>query len=83
VAAFDVGGLLTAPARSRRLLGLHSPLVGREAKLAILTGALAGLCEGHGGIVALLGEAGKDTEIPCSRMNLAPGVAIRTTRFER
>jgi ABC-type oligopeptide transport system substrate-binding subunit/class 3 adenylate cyclase len=58
VTVFEVVGPLAAPARSRGLAVLRSPLVGREAELAILTGALAGLCEGHGAIVALLGEAG-------------------------
>lgn len=42
----------------RGLLVLHSPLVGREVELGVLTAALEGLCQGHGGIVALLGEAG-------------------------
>jgi len=45
-------------ARLAGLLALRSPLVGREAELAVLTGALEGLCEGHGAIVTLLGEAG-------------------------
>jgi len=58
VAVFEVVGPLAAPARSRGLAVLRSPLVGREADLATLTGALEGLCEGHGAIVALLGEAG-------------------------
>ncbi len=42
----------------RGLLVMRSPLVGREAELAMLTAALEGLCQGHGGVVALLGEAG-------------------------
>jgi ABC-type oligopeptide transport system substrate-binding subunit/class 3 adenylate cyclase len=58
VAVFEVVRPLETPARSRGLAVLRSPLVGREAELGALTGALAGLCEGHGGIVALLGEAG-------------------------
>jgi ABC-type oligopeptide transport system substrate-binding subunit/class 3 adenylate cyclase len=58
VAVFEVVRSLAAPARSRGLAVLRSPLVGREAELAVLTGALEGLCQGHGAIVALLGEAG-------------------------
>jgi ABC-type oligopeptide transport system substrate-binding subunit len=58
VAVFEVVRPFAAPARERGLAVLHSPLVGRDAELATLTGVLAGLCEGHGGIVALLGEAG-------------------------
>jgi ABC-type oligopeptide transport system substrate-binding subunit/class 3 adenylate cyclase len=58
VAVCEVVRPLAMPARSRGLVAQRSPLVGREAELAALTGALAGLCEGHGAIVALLGEAG-------------------------
>jgi ABC-type oligopeptide transport system substrate-binding subunit/class 3 adenylate cyclase len=58
VAVFEVCRPLAAPARSRGLAAFRSPLVGREAELAALTGALEGLCQGHGAIVALLGEAG-------------------------
>jgi ABC-type oligopeptide transport system substrate-binding subunit/class 3 adenylate cyclase len=58
VAVFEVVAPLAAPARTRGLAVLRSPLVGREAELAVLTGALDGLCQGHGAIVALLGEAG-------------------------
>jgi ABC-type oligopeptide transport system substrate-binding subunit/class 3 adenylate cyclase len=58
VAVFEVVRPLTAPARTRGLAVLRSPLVGREAELATLTGALEGLCQGHGAILALLGEAG-------------------------
>src|SRR5512139_509101 len=58
VAAFEVVRPLAAPAQTRGLAVLRSPLVGREAELATLTGALEELCQGHGAIVALLGEAG-------------------------
>jgi len=58
VAVFEVARPLAAPARTRKPVGLRSPLVGREAELVALTGALEGLCQGHGAIVALLGEAG-------------------------
>jgi ABC-type oligopeptide transport system substrate-binding subunit/class 3 adenylate cyclase len=58
VAVFEVVRPLAAPARSRGLAALRSPLVGRESELATLTGTLEGLCQGHGAIVALLGEAG-------------------------
>src|SRR5512139_3481369 len=53
VAVFEVVRPLAAPARTHGLTVLHSPLVGRGAELAVLAGALEGLCEGHGGIVAL------------------------------
>jgi class 3 adenylate cyclase len=46
VAVFEVVRPLTAPARTRGLAVLRSPLVGREAELATLTGALEGLCQG-------------------------------------
>jgi ABC-type oligopeptide transport system substrate-binding subunit/class 3 adenylate cyclase len=58
VAVFEVVSPLAAPTRTRGLAVLRSPLVGREVELAALTGALEGLCQGRGGIVALLGEAG-------------------------
>jgi ABC-type oligopeptide transport system substrate-binding subunit/class 3 adenylate cyclase len=40
------------------LPGLRSPMVGREAEMGVLQGALSQLAQGSGGIVAVLGEAG-------------------------
>ncbi len=58
VAVYEVVGLLAAPVRMRGLAVFRSPLVGREGEMTTLAAALEGLCEGHAGIVALLGEAG-------------------------
>ena len=39
-------------------LKLRSPLVGRQAELNTLFGALGRLSQGQGGIVSIIGEAG-------------------------
>ncbi len=46
------------PGRLRGIVGLESPLVGREAELGVLRRALSALQHGHGQIVSILGEAG-------------------------
>jgi len=52
LAAKDVAG------RVRGIAGLESPLVGREAELAVLQEALGRLQAGVGGILTVVGEAG-------------------------
>lgn len=47
-----------APGSGRGIEGLASPLVGRETELAALRSRLDALCEGHGQIVCITGEAG-------------------------
>ncbi len=44
--------------KPRGIAGLDSPLVGREAEMAALQGAMARLQAGQGGIVTIVGEAG-------------------------
>ncbi|HXD09647.1 MAG TPA: adenylate/guanylate cyclase domain-containing protein, partial [Anaerolineales bacterium] len=51
-------GLKKSPGHLRGLEGLTSPLVGREAQLALLNQQLEQLKIGTGSIVALIGEAG-------------------------
>ncbi|HLF37893.1 MAG TPA: adenylate/guanylate cyclase domain-containing protein [Anaerolineales bacterium] len=46
------------PRRLRGIEGLYSPLVGRLTEMSVLHESLDGLGRGHGGIVALIGEAG-------------------------
>lgn len=58
VHAYRVLGRKVQPASSRGLQGLASPLVGREQEFEKLRSALAGLRQGQGQIIALIGEAG-------------------------
>lgn len=58
VAVWEVVGPSRAPASGRGIEGLASRLVGRERELESLCRALQELREGHGQIVAVLGEAG-------------------------
>ncbi len=58
VEAFEVLERKAVPASGRGIEGLVSPLVGRDQALATLKGTLRELMDGHGQIVAVLGEAG-------------------------
>jgi len=46
------------PGKGRGVAGLSSPLVGRDAEMRALQGALERLRAGVGGIVSVVGEAG-------------------------
>lgn len=56
--AFRVLHSRTCAGKSRGVAGLHAPLVGRQAELDTLSGALAQLAAGQGGVAAVMGEAG-------------------------
>ncbi len=58
VQVFDVLERKAIPSSGRGIEGLVSPLVGRDPELATLKSALRELMDGHGQIVAVLGEAG-------------------------
>jgi ABC-type oligopeptide transport system substrate-binding subunit/class 3 adenylate cyclase len=58
VAVFEVVVRKAAPERGRGFEELSSPLVGRDSELTALRSALEALQEGHGQIVAVIGEAG-------------------------
>jgi class 3 adenylate cyclase/tetratricopeptide (TPR) repeat protein len=58
VEAFEVTGAKAIAGNLRGLAGLTSPLVGRDREIDVLTSRLAGLRQGQGAVVALLGEAG-------------------------
>ncbi len=58
VPVFRVLAARQVPSKIRGIEGLESPLVGREAELAALRGALERLSAGEGGIVTVVGEAG-------------------------
>ncbi|HZQ08510.1 MAG TPA: adenylate/guanylate cyclase domain-containing protein [Anaerolineae bacterium] len=58
VQAFCVIGRKATPTSARGIVGLTSPLVGRELELGILQHAVEELHHGHGGIVSIIGEAG-------------------------
>ncbi len=55
---FEVDKAKITPESGRGIEGLASPLVGREHELEVLYTSLTSLIEGHGQIIALLGEAG-------------------------
>jgi len=58
VPAFRLLASRAVPGRMRGIAGLESPVVGREAELAALQGAVERLQAGTGGIVTIVGEAG-------------------------
>ena len=60
VEAFEVVAAKASPGSGRGLEahGIASPLVGRDAELALLREKVAGLAGGAGAVVALVGEAG-------------------------
>ena len=58
VRGFSVAGPSPVPAKLRGIVGLDSPLVGRQAEMAALRAALERLERGVGGIVTVVGEAG-------------------------
>ena len=58
VKVFEVVDRKAAPSSGRGIEGLVAPLVGRDQELAALKAALHKLTDGHGQIVAILGEAG-------------------------
>ncbi len=58
VPAFRVLGEKAQPESKRGIIGLNSPIVGRDAEIALIRDKLHALAAGHGGILALIGEAG-------------------------
>src|SRR5687768_1724692 len=58
IKTYRVLGVKATPGQLRGLVGLSSPLVGREAQLALLTEQLDQLAKGAGAVVAVMGEAG-------------------------
>ncbi len=58
VSVYEVLNRKTVPERSRGFAELTSPLVGRTSELACLNEVLQNLLNGHGQIVAIIGEAG-------------------------
>jgi predicted ATPase/class 3 adenylate cyclase len=58
IKTFRVLGVKAAPGHLRGVEGLSSPLVGRDAQLALLKDELKGLERATGSVVAVLGEAG-------------------------
>ena len=58
IKTYRVLGIKATPGQLRGLEGLTSPLVGREAQLALLNERLDELGKGKGSFVAVIGEAG-------------------------
>ena len=51
-------GAKAVPGSLRGIEGLHAPLIGRDKEIETLRQVAAGLRQGRGGIVAVIGEAG-------------------------
>lgn len=58
VDTYEVTGVRAAPGKARGLKGLESPLVGRDAEIALLRSKFTALETGSGAVIALVGEAG-------------------------
>ena len=58
VPAYRVIGPKAVPGRLRGIEGLSAPLIGRDREIGVLRQVLVKLCQGSGGIVCLIGEAG-------------------------
>ena len=58
VRAFRVQGQKAEPGRLRGIEGLNTPLIGRDVEFGVMREVLEKLCQGSGGIVCLIGEAG-------------------------
>ena len=58
VPAYRVIGPKAVPGSLRGIEGLSAPLIGRDSEISVLRQVLAKLCQGSGGIVCLIGEAG-------------------------
>jgi len=58
IKTFRVLGAKSTPGHLRGLEGLSSPLVGRDAQLALLNDRMKDLVQGTGSVVAVMGEAG-------------------------
>ncbi|MBC8279488.1 MAG: AAA family ATPase, partial [Chloroflexi bacterium] len=58
VRIFNVLGPKVSPERERGIVGLESPMVGRDAEMASLKQTVADLEGGRGQIVSLIGDAG-------------------------
>ncbi|MCI0844688.1 MAG: AAA family ATPase [Chloroflexi bacterium] len=58
VRAFRVLRRKAQPERERGIVGLESPMIGRDDELQTLENAVAGLQQGRGQIVSLIGDAG-------------------------
>lgn len=58
VPAYRVLAPRTVYGSRRGIAGLTSPIVGRDAEIALIQERLAALSEGRGGIVSIMGEAG-------------------------
>jgi class 3 adenylate cyclase len=58
VQAYQVMGLKSAPGQLRGIEGLEAPMIGRDAEMHTLRGAIIELRQGRGQIVSVIGEAG-------------------------
>jgi class 3 adenylate cyclase/tetratricopeptide (TPR) repeat protein len=58
VPAYQVLGRKSMPGRTRGIVGLEAPLIGRGGEVEILNQAITSLTKGIGGIVYVIGEAG-------------------------
>ena len=71
VQIYDVRAKAARPGTMRGIEGLRSPLIGRSAELNTLRQRLDAVAQGHGGIVALVGDAGLGKSRLISELHVA------------
>jgi class 3 adenylate cyclase/tetratricopeptide (TPR) repeat protein len=72
VQAFCVLGKKAQPGRVRGIAGLDAPMIGRDAEMHALRGAIIKLRQGEGQIVSIIGEAGLGKSRLVAELRAAP-----------
>jgi class 3 adenylate cyclase/tetratricopeptide (TPR) repeat protein len=81
VETYEVVAAKVVPGSSRGLEGLSSPVVGRARETALLREKYAGLAEGRGAVVALIGEAGLGKSRLVADLRHAHANAVNSTQW--
>ena len=82
VRVFRVLGLKRSPERERGIIGLESPMVGRDQELVSLKKVVEDLQQGGGQIVSLIGDAGLGKSRIISELHGSLSERIATTSLE-
>ena len=72
VQSYRAIGAKAVPGRLRGIEGLSAPMIGRDRELSALREVLERLCQGSGGIVGLIGEAGMTDRISSHLQDTRP-----------
>jgi class 3 adenylate cyclase len=72
VQAYRVLGIKTAPGQIRGIEGLDAPLIGRDAEMHTLRGAIIELRGGRGQVTSIMGEAGLGKSRLVSELRQSP-----------